>query len=93
MHTGQAYQQIKPNNRWIHSTYENYVSDNWNSGYKFNNSVSSVTTYYIITDPSKSAVSLATYTHQYSKYIFDKIYYKPRILNQILILLSIHGSA
>ena len=69
LHTGQAYQQIKPKNRWIHSTYEDYVSNNWNSGYKFNNSVSSVTTYYIITDPSKSAVSLATYTHQYSKYI------------------------
>jgi len=52
-------------------------ADNWNKDYKVNNSVRSTTSYYKITDPSKSAVSLATYTNQYSKYIFNKIYYNP----------------
>jgi len=57
LHTGQAYQQIKPGNRWVHTAYENYVSDNWNKGYKYNNSVRSTTSYYKITGSSKSAVA------------------------------------
>lgn len=77
LHTGQAYQQIKSKNRWIHYAYEDYVFNNWNKGYKFNNSVKSTTSYYRITDPSKSALSLASYTNQYSKTIFNKIYYSP----------------
>jgi len=53
-------------------------ADNWNKSYKFNNSVRSTTSYYKITDPSKSAVSLATYTDQYLKYILYNIYYNPK---------------
>ena len=61
MHTGKESEQI--NNPTLHYKYEAYVRDNWDSGYNFEDTYSSATTYYVITSPEQSAKNLATYSH------------------------------
>jgi hypothetical protein len=60
---GQAY----------HTTYEDYVGRNWNSGHNFYQTIENDWYYYYISDPEASAKNLATVSNQYQKYLVKKI--------------------
>lgn len=61
---GQAY----------HTTYENYVSSNWNSGYNFNKTIQDYSGEPVsITDPETSAKKLAGESNRYIKFLVGKI--------------------
>lgn len=65
---GQAY----------HTTYENYVSNNWNSGHKFNETIQNYTGGpKNIIYPEVSAKELAKYSNKYINYLVGKISQNP----------------
>ncbi|WP_407355109.1 hypothetical protein [Methanolobus sp. WCC5] len=72
MHTGHELQQI--NNSWVHYSYENYVKNNWDSGYNFHSTVENTNTYYVVTTPT-SAIQLAQISHADLNDLFDYVYY------------------
>ncbi len=68
---GQAY----------HFTYEDYVSDNWNSGHDFNKTIQDDWYYYSITDPEASAKNMAGLSNQYMEYLVTEIRSDPNWKN------------
>jgi len=75
LHTGKELGQlISP---LIHNAYENYVSNNWETGYNFKSIVDNNWYYYPINDPEQAAKSLASYSHQYVDTLYIKIYNNP----------------
>lgn len=60
---------------FYHGSYETYVSDNWNSGYNFNQTIQDVnnTTRIVITDPEINAKDLAARTNPYLNYLVYKM--------------------
>ncbi len=60
-----------------HSTYEGYVSDNWNSGQNYNQTIQNNWYYYYITNPEASAKSLAEYSNPYIEYLVGEIVNDP----------------
>jgi len=62
---------------WVHTAYENYVSNNWIAGSNFKSVVESNWYYYSISDPEQAAKSLASYSHQYIDTLYFKIYNNP----------------
>lgn len=75
MHTGLEASQYL--NQWVHTYYESYVVDNWETGYNYKDIVDSATTYYVITDPEQSAENLATSSHADLNTLYSKVYYNP----------------
>jgi hypothetical protein len=75
MHTGHSDEQYL--NQWVHTTYESYVYNNWNSDYNYRDIVDDTTTYYVITDPEQSAENLASYSHARLSDLYDEVYYHP----------------
>ncbi|KXS40851.1 MAG: hypothetical protein AWU59_2363 [Methanolobus sp. T82-4] len=75
MHTGHSNEQYS--NQWVHTSYEAYVNNNWNSGYEYSNIIDDTTTYYVITDPEQAAENLATYSHARLDDLYDEVYYHP----------------
>lgn len=67
-HTVLLYGQV------YHTTYENYVSNNWNPpGHNFNQTIQDNWYYYYITDPKASAKNLAAVSNQYINFLVGKI--------------------
>jgi len=75
LHTGREGDQVL--HRWVHTAYENYVSNNWIAGYNFKSIIDNNWYYYQISDPEKAAKSLASYSHQYVDTLYFKIYNNP----------------
>ncbi|MFO7967932.1 MAG: hypothetical protein R6U44_10085 [Archaeoglobaceae archaeon] len=75
LHTGAEWgQYLNPD---IHFAYEDYISDNWDSGYNFKSVVDDNWYYYSISDPEQSTKNLGSYSHQYVDTVFDIIYDNP----------------
>ena len=75
LHTGAELRQVTF--EWIHHAYENYVSANWNSGYKFKSIVEDNWYYYPINDPEQATKDLAEYSHNYVETLFWTIFLNP----------------
>ena len=75
LHTGHSDEQYL--NQSIHTDYESYVYNNWNSGYNYKDIIDDTTTYYVITDPEQAAENLATYSHARLDDLYDEIFYYP----------------
>lgn len=75
LHTGAELRQATF--KWVHYAYENYVTNNWNSGYNFKSVVENNRYYYPISDPEQAAKNLASYSHQYVETLFWTIFLNP----------------
>jgi len=75
MHTGCEYEQYR--NQWVHTSYESYVYNNWDTGQKYGDVVNATNTYYTITDPEQSAENLASSTHSDVETLYETVYYNP----------------
>lgn len=75
MHTGKEYEQYQ--NQWVHTSYESYVANNWETGYNYKDVVQNTGTYYSITNPEQSAKNLASATHSDLDTLYDAVYYHP----------------
>jgi hypothetical protein len=75
LHTGAELRQAAF--KWVHYAYENYVTNNWNSGYKFKSVIENNWYYYPISDPEQATKDLASYTHQYADTIVWTIFTNP----------------
>jgi hypothetical protein len=53
--------------------YENYIYNNWNSGFQFKNYASNNTQSITVTDPEQAVKDNADYSAQYYDYIWDKV--------------------
>ncbi|MPN28902.1 hypothetical protein SDC9_176347 [bioreactor metagenome] len=73
MHTGYEAQQYL--HQEVHTNYESYVHDNWNSGQKYNNTVKNISTYYTIKNPEQSEKNLASSTRSDLATLYSKVYY------------------
>jgi competence protein ComGC len=56
-----------------HLAYETYVMNNWASGFKFRDIVSSNTVPISVTDPSNAAKNLASYSNQYYNTLWSQV--------------------
>ena len=56
-----------------HDEYEDYVYDNWNTGYNFKSVIENNWYYYSISDPKQSTMNLIH--NQYVDYVYLTIYY------------------
>ncbi len=83
LHTGAEFRQVFLSKlrfgdiKYIHTAYENYVTDNWNSGYVFKSIVENNWYYYPISNPEQATKNLASYTHQYADTIVWTIFTNP----------------
>jgi len=83
LHTGAELSQVTLSAirfgdiKHLHYAYEDYVSNNWNSGYKFRSVVENNWYYYQINDPEQATKDLANYTHQYADTIVWTIFWNP----------------
>ncbi len=75
LHTGAEIRQAF--NKWVHYAYEGYVENNWNSGYKFKETIASNQGYYLFDNPEKATKNLANYAHQYIDTLYSLIYENP----------------
>ncbi|AGF96401.1 phospholipase C/P1 nuclease family protein [Methanosarcina mazei] len=75
MHTGKESEQYL--NQWVHTSYESYVANNWNTGYNYKNVVQNTGTYYSITNPEQSAKNLASATRSDLNALYDAVFYYP----------------
>jgi len=75
LHTGlESWQAVFSS---IHYSYENYISSNWESGYRFKSVIENNWYYYPISNPEQATKDLATYSHQYDDTVFWTIYNNP----------------
>lgn len=75
MHTGKESEQYL--NQWVHTSYESYVANNWNTGYNYKNAVQNTGTYYSITNPEQSTKNLASATRSDLNALYDAVFYYP----------------
>ena len=75
LHTGLEAQQAL--NKWVHTGYESYISNNWNSGYNFKSIVESTNSYFSVTNPSTSAKNLASHSNSHIYSLYADIFYNP----------------
>jgi len=75
LHTGAELGQASHPD--IHHAYENYVTNNWNSGYNFKSVVENNWYYYPISDPEQATKNLGKYAHQYADTVYSTIYDNP----------------
>jgi len=68
LHTGREIDSFE--NHFPHDTYERWVSDNWDDGSKYNNLTTNDPFFYRVSDPSRSTIHIAQYTHKYVDYTF-----------------------
>lgn len=57
----------------IHTSYESFVSSNWNTGYNYKNYVSGNTQTITVTDPEQAVEDNADYSAQYYDYIKNEM--------------------
>jgi hypothetical protein len=75
MHTG--YGSLQYLHQELHTNYESYVYSNWNSGYKYNDTVKNTDSWYTITDPEEAAEDLASLTRDDLDTLYNELYYHP----------------
>lgn len=72
MHTGREVDQAL--NQWVHSEYESYVWENWESGKNFKEVCNGNWYYYTMSDPEQAVTSLASYSHAKLDDLFYDVY-------------------
>ncbi len=75
LHTGAELRQAAF--KWVHYAYEDYVTNNWDSGYNFKSVVEDNWYYYPISDPEQATKDLAGYSHAYVETLFWTIFLNP----------------
>jgi len=75
LHTGREADQAL--HKWVHTAYEDYVSNNWESGYNFKSVIEDNWYYYAINDPWDATENLASYSHYYLDTLYLTIYNNP----------------
>ena len=75
LHTGAELRQATF--KWVHYAYESYVTDNWDSGYRFASIVDYTWDYYPISNPEQATKELAGYSHRYVETLFWTIFIHP----------------
>ncbi|AIY90960.1 hypothetical protein GACE_1934 [Geoglobus acetivorans] len=75
LHTGREADQAL--HKWVHTAYEDYVSNNWESGYNFKSVIEDNRYYYAINDPWDATENLASYSHYYFDTLYLTIYNNP----------------
>ncbi|NLN43552.1 MAG: hypothetical protein GX152_05065 [Methanosarcina sp.] len=91
MHTGCEVDQYQ--NQWVHTSYESYVYNNWDTGQKYGDVVNATNTYYTITNPKQSAENLASSTHPDVDTLYKLVYYNPTTFgsNPDVIAITMYG--
>ena len=83
LHTGAELSQVTlsklrfGDTKCIHYAYEDYVTNNWNTGYNFKSVVENNWYYYPVSNPEQATKNLASYTHQYAFTIVWTIFTNP----------------
>jgi len=68
---------INPSRTLLHTKYEQYVDNKWNSGRNFRKYVTKNTAVYSVTSPSIAVKSMAAYSTAYSVKLWNDIYANP----------------
>jgi|GEM_PF-6430731 len=75
LHTGkEAEQIIFP---WVHFAYEDYVGNNWLTGYQFKNIVENNWVYHAVYSPDLTTRLLAGFSKNYEDTVYWTIFYYP----------------
>jgi hypothetical protein len=84
LHTGKEYSQYEEGNKAgkegkksLHALYEDYVSNNWTTGYNFASTYNANGYYYAVSNPRAATVDLAKYSNQYLDELWMTIFDYP----------------
>lgn len=75
MHTGLGSLQYL--HQELHTNYESYVYNQWDTGYKYNDTVKNTNSFYTVTDPEQAAKNLASLSRSDLVTLYNELYYHP----------------